>query len=202
MPAKGYYRQDGVDKIARFYKDDDDMVTSDYILVQSFYPGYIENKLYRTTSVDLLEFSNEVPLDAIPETQNLQETQQTGLEVPSLFVVKEDSREQNPTSIYQVIQNIVYAIDRNIVMFHNQFLQNVESFVIFKNVHFPTALLEDYNEGKKINLSKIGRYIMGSEDSSVEFANNQNDMLDRAIGYEDTQVRRLSGITAIPQDFL
>jgi hypothetical protein len=202
IPAKWYYRQDWLDKVARFYKNDDSDVSTDYVLIQTFLVWAIESKLYQTSSIDLLDFSNSVDLNTIPETANLEEVQITWLDVPSIFIVKEDKREQNPASIYQSIQNIVYSVDRNITMFQTQFLQNVESYVIFKNINFPTSLLEDYNNGKMINMARIGKYIMWNDDSGVEFVNNQNDMIDKAISYEQTQIRRLSGATAIPQEFL
>lgn len=202
-PAKWYFREDGIDRIARFYQNDDaENVDNYYILLQSFYPGYITNELYRASSLDMLEFTNQVPLETIPETSNLEPRSNTWLQVPSLFIVKEDLREQMPVSIYQKIQNTVLAIDRNVVMTTTQFLQNVESYTVFKNINFPTNLLEDYNEGKSVNMSKLGRYLMWNDDSSIEFVNNQNTLIETAIDYETTMIRRLSGTTAIPQEFL
>lgn len=202
VPAKWHFIEDWIHRVARFYQNDDWMDSLYYILVQSFYDWYIENKLYRTASFDMLDLSTEVALDEINETSNLQPVVQTWLEWSALYVIKEDDREQSPVSIFQKIQHLVLAIDRNIVMFNTEFLQNTESYNIFKNIQFPTSLYEEYNEWKKINMAKIGKYVMWSEDSSIEFVNNENKLIERAIEYESTMVRRVSGATSIPQEFL
>lgn len=202
VPAKWHFIEDWVHRIARFYQNDDWLDSLYYILVQSFYDWYIENKLYRTASFDMLDFSNNVPLDSINETSNLQDVVQTWLDWSALYVIKEDDREQSPVSIFQKIQHLVLAIDRNIVMFNTEFLKNTESYTIFKNIQFPASLYEEYNEWKKINMAKVWKYVMGSEDSSIEFVNNENKLIEKAIAYEETMIRRVSWATSIPQEFL
>lgn len=156
--------------IARFYQDDDSHdINNYYILIQAYYPGYIENKLYKATDVSMLNVQTNVPLDTIPDTANLDEIVRTGMDVSSLFIVKEDEKEQNPPSIYQKIQNIVLSIDRNVVMTTTQFLQHVESYTIFKNITFPEYARQKYQNGtmdepgtngRAINTSLIGRNLI------------------------------------------
>lgn len=202
VPAKGYFRENWVDRIARFYEWEEGISDDYYILLQSFYDGYIENKLYKTLTFDVLNLDVEVTLDAIAETANLQPIVYTGIEWQSLFVVKEDEREQNPVSIFQKIQHLVLAIDRNIVMFNTQFLQNTESYTLFKGVTLPSALYEQYDKGIKVDMSKLWRNVMWEEDSSIEFINNKNQLIEKAMQYEEVMVRRVAGATSIPQEFL
>jgi hypothetical protein len=92
----------------------------------------------------------EVPLDTIPQTSQLQPIINTGLEVPALIVVKDTN-----ISTISKIKQLVYAVDRQIVMNHTQYLQNMESFIVFKGIKRPQKLLDDYNEGKRVNFSQI-----------------------------------------------
>jgi hypothetical protein len=59
--------------------------------------------------------------------------------------MKDDEMEQYPISMFQKVINLAYAVDRHIVMQHTQFLQNTESFVLFKGIRLPTNMLTDYN---------------------------------------------------------
>jgi hypothetical protein len=143
----------------------------------------------------------EVPLDTIDETSNLEPTVNTGLE-KCFWVIKDDELEDSPISLIDKIQNIVYSIDRKIVMFETQFLQNVESFVLLKGINIPNKILESYNETGKISFSDLGRYLTTDFDGKIEFINNQNTLLDKAVDYEKEQVNKISTMTNIPLDFL
>jgi len=74
----------------------------------------------------------------------------TGLE-KCFWVIRDDSLEDSPISLVDKIMNIVYSIDRKIVMFETQFLQNVESFVLLKGINLPPALTEK----EKVNFSDL-----------------------------------------------
>jgi DNA-dependent RNA polymerase auxiliary subunit epsilon len=87
-------------------------------------------------------------------------------------------------------------------MFETQFLQNVESFVLMKWINLPIKLIEKYNENWKINFSDLWRYLTTEQDWKIEFINNQNVLLDKAVEYEQTQITKISSITNIPMDFL
>jgi len=119
-------------------------------------------------------------LDTVPETSNLQETVVTGLD--QVFrKIEEDALEQFPISLIDQIKQIVYSIDRNINMFDTQFLQNVESFVLMKGIGLPTKLINKYEEHGKLDFRDLGRYITADADGSIEFVNNSNDLIDKAI---------------------
>jgi hypothetical protein len=62
--------------------------------------------------------------------------------------------------------------------------------------------LDDYNEGKRVNFSQIWRIINGNEDSSIEFVNNINSLIDKAIIDEENNIRRISSISCVPIEFL
>lgn len=193
QPAKNYWNDGGIDKISRLYQDDNEDI---YVFVQSYYVWYIENKLYKTLWYTL-DNAKEVPLDTIPQTTGLQEIQQTGLEIPALIVV-----EDSEISIIEKIIPLVYAIDRQAVMNHTQYLQNLESFILFKNIKRPQKLIDEYERGKRIDFSQVGRILNGGDNSSVEFVNNVNDLIDKAIAESDNQIRRISALTTIPVEFL
>jgi hypothetical protein len=171
-----------------------------YYLISSYIGGTIENKLYESNDYQLKNLK-EVPLDTIDETSNLEPTVNTGLE-KCFWVIKDDEMEDSPISLIDKIQNIVYSIDRKIVMFETQFLQNVESFVLLKGINIPNKILESYNETGKISFSDLGRYLTTDFDGKIEFINNQNTLLDKAVDYEKEQVNKISAMTNIPLDFL
>lgn len=193
QPAKNYWNENGIDKISRLYIDDNEQY---YVLVQSYYVWYIENKLYKMPYASLTGGS-EVPLDTIPQTAGLLDIVQTGLKVPALIVVWD-----NPISTLAKVKPLVYAIDRQIVMNHTQYLQNVESFVIFKGIKRPQKLLDEYNKWHRINFSQIGRIINWDENSTVEFVNNVNSLIDTAIKDMDNYTRRICAMTTIPVEFM
>lgn len=193
QPAKNYRTSDGLDRISRLYQDDNERI---YIYVQTYYPTYIENKLYLSQWYSLI-WATEVPLDTIPQTRWLVEQQPTWLSVPALFVVQDSE-----ISLLERIAPLVYAIDRQTVMNHTQYLQNLESFILFKNIKRPQKLINDYESGKRINFSNVWRILNGSDDSSIEFVNNVNSLIDKSIIESDNYIRRISGITTIPIEFL
>gem|GEM_PF-4551561 len=87
-------------------------------------------------------------------------------------------------------------------MNHTQYLQNVESFVIFKGIKRPQKLLEDYNKGKRIDFSQIGRIINGDENSTVEFVNNINSLIETSLKDMDNNIRRIASMSSVPIEFL
>ena len=201
QPAKNYRNDNGVDKILRLYTKEDEGNINLYMLVTEYGVWYIENKLYQL-SWNTYKSTDEVWLDTLPQTSILSPRVETWLDIPALLVVKDDELEQYPTSLLEKIKSIVYAIDRSIVMQHTEFLKNVESFVLFKDVRRPQKLLTDYNAGKKIDFSSVWRVINGSNESSIEFVNNTNDLIIQSIEDNENNVRRVSAMTDVPLDFL
>lgn len=193
QPAKGYLYKDWKDNIIRFYTDD---AGKFYFLMQEYGYGYIKNTLYSTPSQYVIN-GTEVPLDTIPQTKWMLPVIKTGIEWSALII----GVDQLP-SITQRIKNMVYAIDRHIVMNHTQYLENVESFVLLKNINLPQKHIKNYQDGKKISFSDLWRIVQGTEDSAIEFVKNGNDLIDKCIEDNQNFVRRVSSITAIPPEFL
>jgi len=201
LPAKNYWNDNWIHKVLRMYVWDTSNIVQYFVLVQEYWIWYIENKLYRLLWTSLV-WGVEVPLDTIPQTADMEQRVLTWLDVPAIIIVKEDEMEQYPTSIIEKIKNLVYAIDRQIVMQHTQFIQNVESFVLFKWIRLPTKLLTDYNSWKKINFSELWRVVMADEEWSIEFVKNSNDLIDKAMEDNNNHIRRISSMTTVPIDFL
>jgi hypothetical protein len=80
----------------------------------------------------------EVALTEIQQTEQMQEIQRHPRSKPAMYVVKEDDMDIYPrTSMAQEVMSHVYAMDRKKVMFDCEFLKNVDSFVLFKNIDLP-----------------------------------------------------------------
>jgi hypothetical protein len=145
----------------------------------------------------------KVPLNTIFETEHLKDSEPTGETYLTIFLIKE----QDDVALcklrgqFERIMNMVYSVDRRVVMFDNQFLNNVESFILLKNIVLPKKTIENYNDGKKVNFKQLGRILTANDDGGIEFVNNQNSLIDKAISYEEIQIRRIASATTIPTDF-
>lgn len=202
LPADSYYKENWIDYIIRAFTYQKSLLSKKfYYLITSYEWWIIKNELFESYSWTMTTDLKQVPLDTIEDTKNLQEIIDTGLE-KCFFLIKEDLLEENTTSEIDKVKSIVYSIDRKIVMFDTQFLQNMESFVLLKWINLPTALINLYNENKKLSFSDLWRYITTEQDWSIEFINNQNNLLDTAIEYEKRQTEKISSLTSIPLDFL
>lgn len=208
LPAENYIEKDGIDYVIRSYELETIMYWSQinrkyFFLVTSYIGGTIENKLYQWDTKNFVDVAKltEVPLDTLPETNNLEPIIVTGLD--RVFrKIQEDKLEQFPISLIDQIKQIVYSIDRNINMFDTQFLQNVESFVLMKGISLPTKLIDKYENTGKIDFRDLWRYITADADGSIEFVENSNSLIKDAMLYESTKLQRVSSITNIPIDFL
>jgi len=201
QPAKNYWNDNWVDKILRLYTKEDENIIELYMLVTEYGIWYIENKLYKLNWTSY-QSDEEVWLDTLPQTKNLESRIVTWLDISALVVVKDDEREQYPISLLEKIKALVYTVDRTIVMQHVNFLQNVESFVLFKWIRRPQKLLTQYDEWKKIDFSMVWRILNWEEWSSVEFINNTNDLITQSIEENENNIRRISSMTDVPVDFL
>ncbi|HPO05589.1 MAG TPA: hypothetical protein PLQ36_00600 [Candidatus Gracilibacteria bacterium] len=201
QPAESYFTRNGVDYIVRCYEDrkDNGLEIDYYYLETEHNNGIIYNRLYKG-DFNLGE-AQEVPLDTIYETANLSPIVNSGLS-KAVFVVKEDELEQFPVSEIDKITNMVYSADRKVVMIDQQALENVESFILLKGINIPAKLLQNYQDGKKIEFSQLGRLVMGNDGSSIEFVKNKNDLLVDIKNYIKDELSRISAVTNIPLDFL
>jgi len=217
VPAESYVDINWEHRIISYYSRErkEDSLNLDnvdnYVLTQDFISGYIINRLYLIKDIyttDWLIWNDDnykrVSLDTLPETIWLQENTPTWLDVPSLFVIKndKDKKVSDMVGMLEKIKNIVYSIDRKIVMFDTQFLQNVESFVLLKWLTLPRKLMETYNKKWKLNFKDLWRYITTDESWGIEFINNRNELIETAIEYEKTQIQKIWAITTLPTDFL
>lgn len=202
LPADSYYKENWIDYIIRAYSYQTTLLSSEYYYLITSYNGWIiENKLYKSFGWNITNDLKEVWLDSIEETKELESIVDTGLE-KCFFLIKEDELEENPISEIDKVKSLIYSIDRKIVMFDTQFLQNVESFVLLKWITLPSALIELYNTNWSLNFSDLWRYLTTEQDGAIEFINNENALLDKAVAYEKTQTEKISALTSIPLDFL
>jgi hypothetical protein len=66
---------------------------------------------------------------------------------PAIYMIREDSHVLYPQgSIVEQVKQQIYAMDRKKVMFDNQFLQNVESFILFKGIDLPPMAASKYEQ--------------------------------------------------------
>ena len=126
------------------------------------------------------------------------------MSTPNVFLVKDPTHFEldDCVSLFDQIRNLVYSIDRRIVMLDTQFLLNTESILLLKNIVLPSKVFESYNAGKTVRWSDIGKVVTGHEDSSIEFVQNRNELVGQAIEYEGKQLRRISSVTHLPIEFL
>lgn len=206
MDSDWYIVQDWVEMLVKVYEEKDTAwMNVSYLLIQSYYDTYTENKLYRSTLSNVLDFQNlqEVPLDTIQDTTELQEIQPHSFGRPSIYLIRENEKEIYPAnSLIEKIKNQVYAIDRKIVMFDCEFLRNVESFVIFKGIELPPTVYEKKQKWYELTIQDFWRYIQGGDNSAIEFVNNDNQLIDKAMASQTDDMRRISQATSIPLDFL
>jgi len=206
LPAKRYFKQWDADNIMRTYiKEKEWSYTSNYdtyAFIKTYEVWITYNRLYLLSNNSLTTSMQEVPLNTIWETSHLQPIEKTWLKTKAIFVIKKDENEQYPVSEFQTIKNIVYSIDRKIVMMDTQYLQNMESFVLLKWINLPKNLLKDYIAWKRLNLSQLGRIVQWNQDSSIEFINNINNLIGETKWTINDQIRQISSMTKIPIDFL
>lgn len=76
---------------------------------------------------------------------------QTGLDKPAIWVPSfRDNLEEN-VSLIDKIRNLIYSIDRNMVMYDQQFLMNTESFILFQNIQPNHVIARNIKDGRKLN---------------------------------------------------
>lgn len=207
LPAENYSNDNNEHRILRVYQHDIWNGTLKYYLLEQKYLIWsIENKLYEAPTVNAIWMWQlvNVPLNTIPQTEFLKDIEVTELEVPAIFIVKDENYEELIliVSLLEKIKNIVYSIDRKLVVADMQYLNNVENFIIMKNITIPQKLIEKYNNWNKINFNELWKVVMGREDSDIQFVSNKNELIVSAWDSIDKQIRAVSAITNVPVDFL
>jgi len=172
------------------------------VLIQSYLPGKIENKLYKMNSVDLRNLQ-PVPLDTIQQTSMLQDVIPHPFGENGMFVIKDDPAVLYPKhSALEKEQDKIYDMERMKVMFSTQFLQNVESFVAMKGINLPKKVMKKYTNGQRLDFADLGRFVELDKDGSIEFINNTNSLIKDAMESMNTNLKQLSASSKIPLDFL
>ncbi len=202
IDAEDYVYADWKHKVIKYFEVIEEARKVIYMLVQVFEVGYTESKLYKLPSLLSLEWSL-VDLDTIPQTEWLQERTETGLDVPAILIYSErDSTKYNQSEIDK-IKNLWYSLDRKQVLFETQFLQEIEQYVLYENIDFPSDSKDkDWN----VLSTKIGKKLQNNsqvwEKADIKFISNKNDLMADAIYYEEKQLWKVTSATSIPLDFL
>jgi hypothetical protein len=86
-------------------------------------------------------------LNSIYQTEDLQPVEYTLIDRPAVFLIKNDDSKElaYQLSIIKSCAKNIYAMDRKLNMINNQFLQNVESFILMKGIKLPQKTITDYN---------------------------------------------------------
>ena len=161
LDATGYFRQDGVDHIAKIYRVEKTGSSDYYMLIQSYYDEYMENNLYNmpafstglaNSTVSSTGVLTPVELDSIVETENLIERVPYPFSIKPFFLVSEEGDVYPSDSEIKKIMRHVYAMDRKKLMFDMEFQKNVESFILLKNIRLPSKIKEKYKSGTRVDL--------------------------------------------------
>lgn len=203
IPAETHLVSDWINKVYTLYKEIETWTTNPvyYMLRQTFTVWQIENQLFKLDNIILSEWV-EVPLDTLNQTSWLSPIIQTGLDKLSIYYIQVNELNWIQSEIDRV-KNLVYSLDRKAVMFETQFLWEMEQFKIFENLYIPDSAKDsDWT----VSMAKLPK-ILATDTSlwvtwDIKYISNKNDLIQDAIAYEDTQIRKISSATSIPVDFL
>lgn len=206
IPAYNYLLRDGTSYVFRFYtqeRADNVDVLDYYILRQEYGVGFIKNDLFKFPTLDFTGKWTKVELDTLEQTMWMMDIVQTGLDKPAIWVPSfRDNLEEN-VSLIDKIRNLIYSIDRNMVMYDQQFLMNTESFILFQNIQPNHVIARNIKDGRKLNFWDVSRVHFSKEQNAdIKFVNNKNELIETSIEYEKVKYEKISWITSIPLDFL
>ena len=212
IPAEDFTDEGWVYRTYTFYKiENRDWLTWNikyYVLEQQYVIWKNINTLYEVSNFTNITNSTgyaKVDLKTIFQTEHLKEVELTWLKTPSVFLTKIDNTKElkDQVSPLKSIKRNVYSIDRKATMVSNQFLQNVESFILMKDIEFPTKMIEEsYNNWQKLDFKDLWRVINWRDTASIEFIQNNNALLQDSIAYEDNDIKIVSSLSKVPSDFL
>lgn len=193
IPAEDFLYSNKEYKIITAYEEIEWNKINYFLLKQTFETWITRNELFQLQSASDTNWV-QVPLDRIPQTQHLRDEVRTWLNTPAIFVLQAES-------LLEKIKWLVYSIDRKLVMFETQFLQEIEQFKIFENIQIPNNAFSDDWTVSFNNIWKILASTPG-EQWNIKYISNKNDLIQDAINYEQTQIKKVSSATSIPADFL
>ena len=196
IPAKDFLYTNKEYKVIKLYSMVEGKEIKYYLLKQLYWTWFIENKLFSIKSPTDTQGVEITDLTILPQTANLKPYVKTWIDRPALFVIEEQSQ-------LDKIKNLVYSLDKKQVLFEMQFLWEVEQYKIFENIYIPdTARNSDWT----VDLKKLWK-VLATDTTlwatwDIKYISNKNDLINEAINYEQTQLRKVSSATAIPTDFL
>lgn len=201
IPAENHLISDWENKVFTMYKTIEKDEVIYYLLKQTFKVWTIENQLFKLAKYVDNEWQ-EVPLDTIAETSNLQPIIRTWLDRPSIFTIQINELNGIQSELDR-IKNLVYSLDRKAVMFETQFLWEIEQFKIFENIYIPEVAR---NSDWTVSMAKLPKILATDTtlwaSGDIKYISNENKLITQAIEYEQTQIRKISSATWIPVDFL
>jgi len=192
IPAEDFIFTNKEYKVIKQYSEIEWDNIAYYILKQTYNIWETINELFKIQSANDINWE-KVTLDTLPQTAHLKDIVRTWLDKPAIIITQIQS-------LLWKIKSMVYSLDRKAVMFEKQFLQDIDQYKIFNNVNI-SAYLDSRN---RLDTTKIGKILVNNEgmDWEVKFISNQNPLVDDAIKYEQTQLRKISSATSLPLDFL
>lgn len=195
IPAKDFLFTNREYKVIKLYSLVEWKEIKYFLLKQIYWVWFIENKLFQIKSPTDIQWI-PVELSILPQTKNLKDYINTWLKTPALFVIQEQSQ-------LDKIKNLVYSLDRKQVMFETQFLQDMEQYKIFENIYIPESAR---NTDWTVDLKKLWKVLATDTtlwaSGDIRYISNKNELINEAISYEQTQLRKVSSTTWIPLDFL
>jgi len=201
IPAENHLISEGLNKVFTMYKNLEKDEVVYYILKQTFWIWFIENKLYKLSKI-IDNTWLEVPLDTIPETAMLKDMVKTWMDKSAIFYTDINSLDWIQSELDK-IKNIVYSLDRKAVMFETQFLWEIEQFKIFENINIPKVAI---NDNWTVSLAKMPKILTTDTTlwakGDIRYINNKNELINDAIAYEQVQIKKISSATSVPLDFL
>jgi len=195
LSAYNYIKDNWKHKIVTQYQQlKDNGQTYYYLLEQIYSIWYIENKLYKLRGNSDFSEAKQVELTELEETRWMSPIIETWLESEWIYIIWD----LHQSSIFNKVTNLVYSIDRKIVMFETQFLQNVESYVLFSWITFSDEEISSW----KLDIKNKRHIAVEDPAADIKFVENTNQLVKTAIDYNNTQIRQVSSITKIPLRFL
>lgn len=169
-------------------KEDEQGNCENYLFVKKYYVGYNENMLYK---LDKNSKQSGVPVSLDSLGLSFPETEVTGLQTKSIFIIEKEST-------FSIIESIVWSYEKNMVSIQSQFLKYLESWLIMRGVKFSS---DQRNSDGTVKANVIQKKIVQTEDpqAGVEYVTMQNPTLVTMIDYNTNQLlRQISNITSIP----
>lgn len=187
IPAQEFYVINGVPTRIQFFIHNDNGIEHKYTLIKEFGIGNNSNTLYLKDGIGY----KQVLLESIPETEDLQELEDTFMTTYSVAWREYDSIFESVRSLEAAIQRKMIAVDNDIIKFVNtKYLAKGIKNVVTKR------------EGLLVNKLDDDDIIIGEIDASIDIIERTNEKTREAWDVIRDQVRFISAIVKMwPEDF-